>query len=108
MSQESPEPQRDAATAQATAAGADQGGLLAALHVKRNVAISAVVGLALAGAVYAGRMLEVFGPAPQEGSPALFAGLALVLAFAVTTLLAFVLTVVSAVRLARQTARELE
>lgn len=85
---------------------ATEGGLFAALHVKRNVAIAAVVGVVISGLVYAGRIMEVLGPAPSRGSPTLFFGLAIVLASAIAGLVAFVLIAGSAIRLARSTAAE--
>ena len=82
-------------------------GLMETLSVKRNAAIGAVVGAALAVAVYAVRALELLGPAggtreyPVLGPDGYFLLLAFVLASATTLFVASVLTVVSAVRALR-------
>jgi len=72
--------------------------LLAALPVRRNVAVGAAVGVGLGGSLYAVRVLEVLGPAPDRGSPLLFLALAFVLASATAGLVFSVLTAVSAYR----------
>ncbi|MFB6096109.1 MAG: hypothetical protein ABEJ74_01820 [Haloferacaceae archaeon] len=80
---------------------------LAALHVRRNAAVGLVVGVALAGLAYLVRVLELFGPFqgtrefPVLGVGGWFLMLAFVLATTTALLVATVLTVVSAVRLAR-------
>ncbi len=82
-------------------------GLIETLSVKRNAAVGAVVGVALAVAVYAVRALELLGPAggtreyPVLGPDGYFLLLAFVLASATTLFVASVLTVVSAVRTLR-------
>ncbi len=78
------------------------GGLAAALSVRRNAAIGAASGLAVAALAYVARVLELFGPAPTRGSPVLFFGLALVLATSVAVLVAVALSAASAVRAARR------
>lgn len=72
--------------------------LLAALPIRRNVAVGAVVGVALGGTLYAVRVFEVLGPAPDRGSPLLFLALAFVLASATAGLVFALLTAVSAYR----------
>ncbi|QZP37226.1 DUF7536 family protein [Halobaculum magnesiiphilum] len=82
-------------------------GLVETLSVKRNVAVGAAVGVALAVAVYAVRALELLGPVggtreyPVLGPDGYFLLLAFVLASSTTLLVASVLTVVSAVRALR-------
>jgi len=83
-----------------------RGRLLEALSVRRNAAIGLAVGVALALAMYAVRVLELFGPAPDQGSPALFLALAVVLAASAGALVATALSVIAAVRLARQSPEE--
>lgn len=80
----------------------DPGGLAAALSVRRNLAVGVAVGLAVAALAYAVRVLELFGPAPARGSPALFLGLALVLATGVAALVAVVLSAASAYRASKR------
>lgn len=77
------------------------GRLLDALRVRRNVAVGVVAGAALAASLYAVRFLELLGPAPDRGSPLFFLGLALVLAVSVAGLVAILLTLAMAVRVAR-------
>lgn len=82
-------------------------GLLETLSVKRNAAVGAVVGVALAVAVYAVRALELLGPAggtreyPVLGPDGYFLLLAFVLASATTLFVVSVLTVASAIRVLR-------
>jgi fucose permease len=78
------------------------GRLLAVLRVRRNVLVGLAVGAALAAGLYAVRVLEFLGPAPERGSPLLFAGLALVLALSAGALVATLLTLVTAVLVARR------
>lgn len=82
------------------------GRLLAALRVRRNVAVGLFVGAALAATLYAVRVLELLGPAPDRGSPLLFLSLAVVLALSAGALVALALTLARAVRLARAPAEE--
>lgn len=82
------------------------GGLLAALSVRRNLLVGAAAGTVLAAGLYAVRVLELLGPAPDRGSPLLFAALALVLALSAGGLVATALTLLEVVRVARRTARE--
>lgn len=72
--------------------------LLDALPIRRNVAVGLVVGLALGGTLFAVRTLELFGPAPDRGSTALFLALAFVLASTTAGLVFSVLTIVSLTR----------
>lgn len=72
--------------------------LLAALPIRRNAALGGAVGVALAGTLYAVRVLELLGPAPNRGSPLLFLALAFVLATGIAGLVFAVLTAVSAAR----------
>jgi hypothetical protein len=72
--------------------------LIAALPLRRNGAVGLATGLAFGGTVYAVRLLEVLGPAPDRGSPLLFLALAFVLASATAGLVFSVLTAVSAYR----------
>lgn len=74
------------------------GGFLEQLPVRRNAAVSALLGVTVAAVVYAGRVLEVFGPAPDQGSPLLFLSLAVVLASTLAGLVFSILTAVSAYR----------
>jgi hypothetical protein len=82
-------------------------GLVDALNVPRNAAVGAVVGLLLAVAMYAFRVLELVGPFPGTqqfpvlGPAGWFLLLAFVLASATALLVALALTVVSAYRLSR-------
>ena len=78
------------------------GRLLDVLRVRRNVAVGVAVGVALAALLYAVRVLELLGPAPDQGSPVLFLALALVLALSAGSLVATALTVLTAVRVARE------
>lgn len=82
------------------------GRLLDVLRVRRNVILGAAAGAALAAVLYAVRVLELFGPAPEQGSPLLFLGLAAVLAVSAGGLVALVLTVATAVRVARDVGEE--
>lgn len=77
------------------------GRLLAVLRVRRNLGVGATVGAALAAVLYAIRYLELLGPAPDRGSPLLFLGLAVVLAASAAALVATLLTLARAVRVAR-------
>jgi hypothetical protein len=81
--------------------------LVDALDVPRNAAAGVAVGLLLAAAAYAFRVFELGGPFagtreyPVLGPEGWFLVLAFVLATATALLVAAVLTVVSAYRLAR-------
>lgn len=81
--------------------------LLDALNVRRNAAIGVAVGLALAVAAYLVRVLELLGPFqgtrafPLFGVGGWYLMLAFVLATATAMLVTALLTVGSAVRLAR-------
>lgn len=83
-----------------------------ALGVKRNAAVGAVVGVALAALAYLFRVLELGGPFagtrefPVLGETGWFLLLAFVLASSVALLVATALTVISLVRLARQESME--
>jgi hypothetical protein len=72
------------------------------LDVQRHAVVGTVVGVAVAVAVYAVRVFELLGPAPDGGGPALFLTLAFVLAFGVAVLVTFLLTARAAVRMARE------
>lgn len=78
------------------------GRLLDVLQVRRNVAVGFAVGGGVAVAIYAVRVLELLGPAPTRGSPALFLALALVFALSAGALVATALTLATAVRVARE------
>ena len=84
------------------------GGLVEALDVKRNAAVGAAVGVALAVAAYLVRVLELLGPFagtrqfPVLGVGGWFLLLAFVLASATALLVATLLTLVSVYRLARE------
>lgn len=72
---------------------------LDALNVTRNMKIGLVVGFAFAALVYAVRVFELLGPAPQGvAGPVLFLALAFVLAFGAFVLVTISLTLVSAYR----------
>lgn len=76
---------------------------ITALSVPRNAKIGLASGVALALLAYVYRVFEVLGPAADtRGSPLLFLVLAVTLAFATAALVATVLTLVSAYRLARE------
>lgn len=75
--------------------------LLEVLRVRRNVAVGVATGAALSAVLYATRLIEPFGPAPDRGSPLLFLGLAVVLAVSVAGLVATLLTIVTAVRVVK-------
>lgn len=77
------------------------GPLVAALRVRRNLLVGAAVGASLAISLYVVRVFELFGPAPDQGSPALFLALAFVLAVSAGGLVAVALTLATAVRVAR-------
>ena len=83
--------------------------LVDALNVPRNAAVGAVVGLLLAAGAYAFRVFEVAGPFggtrqyPVLGPEGWFLVLAFVLATTTALLVASLLTLVSAYRVARQT-----
>ncbi len=87
-------------------------GLVAALDVPRNAAVGAVVGVALAAGLYAVRVFELLGPVtgtqtfPVVGVGGWFLLLAAVLASSTAALVATLLTLASAYRLARETATE--
>jgi hypothetical protein len=89
-------------------------GLVAALDVPRNAAVGAAVGVALAAGLYLVRVLELLGPVagtrrfPVVGAGGWFLLLAAVLASATAALVATLLTLVSAYRLARETSTERE
>lgn len=77
--------------------------LASALDVRRNALVGFGSGVVLAILAYAFRVGELAGPsADTRGSPALFLLLAFVLAVSVGLLVTAVLTVRSAVRLARE------
>lgn len=76
--------------------------LLAVLRVRRNVAVGLAAGVALALVLYVVRVLELLGPAPDQGSPLLFLGLAAVLAVSAGALVAVALTLATMVRVVRQ------
>lgn len=76
--------------------------LVEALRVRRNATVGLAVGFALAAALYAVRVFELLGPAPEQGSPVLFLALALVLALSAGALVAAALTAVTAVRILRR------
>lgn len=76
------------------------GRLLETLRVRRNVLVGLATGVALALALFAVRVFELLGPAPDRGSAPLFFGLALVLALSAAGLVAAALTAATAVRVA--------
>ncbi|WP_330630426.1 DUF7536 family protein [Halocatena halophila] len=69
---------------------------LDAIGVFQNAAIGAIVGVAFALCWWAIRVFELLGPAPEVGSPLLYASLAFVLAFGTFVLVTTALTVVTA------------
>lgn len=81
--------------------------LIDELAVPRNATIGAIVGIAVAAALYLVRVFELLGPVagtrqyPVFGPEGWFLLLAFVLAVAVTLLVTIVLTVVTAYRLTR-------
>lgn len=78
--------------------------VLAALDVERNAKIGFGSGVVLALLAYWFRVGEVLGPVPDtRGSPGLFLVLAFVLAVSAGGLITLVLTVRTAIGLARQT-----
>ena len=78
-------------------------GLIRALNVPHNATVGVVAGVTFAAAVYAVRVFELLGPAPEgEGGPVLFAMLGFVLAFGVFVLVTFALTLVAAYRRTRE------
>ena len=83
-------------------------GLVRALRVRRNGAVGAGVGVALAVGAYAARVFELLGPFagtrtfPGLGPAGWFLILAFVLATSTALLVTSLLTVVEAVRLARR------
>lgn len=77
------------------------GRLLDVLRVRRNLAVGAAAGAVIAAGLYAIRFLELLGTAPDRGSPLLFLGLAVVLAVSAAGLVATLLTLATAVRVAR-------
>lgn len=82
------------------------GRLLDALNVRRNVGVGLAAGAVLAAVLFAVRYLELLGPAPDRGSPLLFLGLAIVLAVSAAGLVAALLTLATAVRVARDVDEE--
>lgn len=81
--------------------------LVEALSVARNLKIGLAVGVAFAALVYAVRVLELLGPTTDSrGGPVLFLALAFVLAVTLGALVATALTLVRAIRLAREETRE--
>lgn len=77
--------------------------VVAALDIKRNAKLGFGSGIGLAAVAYVVRVGELLGPVPAtRGSPLLFFGLAIVLAVSAGALITGVLTVRSAVRLARE------
>ncbi|MFB6107997.1 MAG: hypothetical protein ABEJ82_04030 [Haloplanus sp.] len=83
-------------------------GLARALHVRRNAALGAATGVALAVVVYLGRVFEVLGPVagtrtyPVVGPAGWFVLLGFVLAASTALLVTALLTLASAYRLTRQ------
>lgn len=83
-------------------------GLLRALNVPRNVLVGLFAGLLLAAGAYLVRVFELLGPVPNGrqypivGPEGYFLLLAFVLAAGTAMLVATVLTVASALRLARE------
>lgn len=81
--------------------------LAAALHVRRNVAVGTLVGIALGAGAYLVRVFELFGPVagtreyPVLGVAGWFLLLGFVLAVTSALLIAAALTVLSAIRLIR-------
>lgn len=76
---------------------------MAALSVARNAKIGLAVGVGFAILVYAYRVFELLGPTTDtRGSPLLFLTLAVTLALATAALVALILTLVSAYRLAHE------
>jgi hypothetical protein len=71
------------------------------LAVRRNLLVGLGTGVAIGVGLWAVRVLELLGPAPDRGSPLLFAGLAVVLAVSAGGLVATALTLARAVRVAR-------
>lgn len=84
------------------------GRLVEVLRVRRNVTVGLVVGALVAALLYAVRVFELLGPAPDRGSPVLFLALALVLAASAAGLVAAALTAVTAARVARDPDAALE
>ncbi|SFR35400.1 DUF7536 family protein [Halogeometricum limi] len=86
-----------------------QGGLAQALQVPRNAKLGVLAGVGFAIAVYAFRVLELFGPFagtreyPVLGPEGWFAVLAFVLASSTALLVTAVLTLVSAYGLLKET-----
>lgn len=85
------------------------GGMMEALRVPRYARIGAVVGVLLAGLVYAVRLFDLLGPRaasgreyPVLGEAGWFLLLAAVLAVTTALLVTTLLTAVRAVRLARR------
>jgi hypothetical protein len=79
------------------------GRFLVELGVRRNAAWGVAVGVALATIVYAVRVFELLGPAPDgTAGPGLFLALAFVLAVGVALLTTVALTLVSAYRRVRE------
>ena len=76
--------------------------LIEELGVPRKAVVGAVAGVLVAAVVYAVRVFELLGPAPEGGGPLLFLTLAFVLAFGVAVLVTFLLTARAAVRRARE------
>nr|WP_305794425.1 hypothetical protein [Halomarina rubra] len=72
------------------------------MNVPRNARIGVSVGVVVAALVYAVRVFELLGPAPEAGGPWYFLMLAFVLATGLALLVTVALTVVTAVRRARE------
>lgn len=89
----------DAHSERSTTDPSDTAAFVAALNVPRNAKIGLVLGVTFAALVYAVRVFELLGPAPQgRGGPVLFLALAFVLAFGTFVLVTTLLTLVSAYR----------
>ncbi|MFC5971296.1 hypothetical protein ACFPYI_08150 [Halomarina salina] len=73
-----------------------------ALNVRRNARIGVGVGVVFAAVVYAVRVFELLGPAPDSAGSLYFLMLAFVLASGVALLVTLGLTVRSAARRARE------
>jgi hypothetical protein len=76
--------------------------LITTLDVPRNARIGVGIGVVFAALVYAVRVFELLGPAPDAAGPWFFLMLAFVLAVGVSLLVTVGLTVRSAVREARE------
>lgn len=76
--------------------------LMKELGVPRKAVVGTVTGIVVAGVVYAVRVFELLGPAPDAGGPFLFLTLAFVLAFGIAVLVTFVLTARAAIQRVRE------